>query len=123
MFEEMELIPACKDSGIRLPGSSDRNGRAFTLILTTGRGSRIIQKTTPGIDSKIMARLKDPRFYSFPMALKISSCSGNLPASFLEKIFLPSTTISKTPPSDFINSGLIPNLPSIASARLAALGP
>ena len=123
MFEEIELIPACKDSGIRLPRSSEGNGRAFALILTTGRGSRIIQKTAAGIDFKIMARLKGSRFYSFPMALKISSCSGNLPVSFLEKIFLPSTTTSKTPPSDFINSGLIPNLPSIASARPTALGP
>jgi hypothetical protein len=58
--------------------------------------------------------------FNSPMATKISSLLGNRPVSFLEKIFLPSTTTSKTPPPDLINPGLTPYRSFSASAKLAA---
>lgn len=121
---ELRIIyHACRDSFPGFQVHSIVADRPFGPVLIAPRIGRIeIQEKNRRPRHQSRCRIKGSGCYGFLIALKISLCSGNLPVSFLEKIFLPSTTTSKTPPSDSINSGLTPNLSSIASARLTALG-
>lgn len=53
---------------------------------------------------------------------KISECSGKRPSFFFEKINLPSTFTSKTPPLPWISSGFSPYFDFSSAARPAAFG-
>ena len=68
------------------------------------------------------ARLPSAALAYFESDLKISSCSGNRPSAFFEKINLPSRLTSKTPPLDSMRRGSTPNFFLISAARPEALG-
>jgi hypothetical protein len=55
-------------------------------------------------------------------SVSISPFSGNLSSFFFEKIRLPSTSTSKTPPRDSMSEVSAPNFFLSSSARPAACG-